>query len=92
MRHTVYPLAQTDLLANVYYNESLIWFKASVSCYTVNTGFSLGLHSNTLLPCVIEILHLQFCRTSPSMFSMFTDGVDIGVGQRLALDLGLGDS
>lgn len=35
--HTVDPLAQTALLANVPCNESLVWFKVSVFCYTINT-------------------------------------------------------
>ena len=53
---TVYPFAQTALLANVHRNGSLVWFEASGSCYTINTGTSLVFI--LLLPCVMEILQL----------------------------------
>ena len=49
----IHSFAQTALLANVHCNESLVWFKASGFCYTINTGSSLGLLSDILLlPCV----------------------------------------
>jgi hypothetical protein len=35
---TVYPFVHTALLADVHYNESLVWFEASGFCYTLNTG------------------------------------------------------
>lgn len=37
-----------SLLANVHYNESLVWFKASGFHYTINTGSSLGLRLEIL--------------------------------------------
>ena len=43
--YTVNPFAHIDSLANVHCNESLVWFKVSGFCYTINTGFSLGLLS-----------------------------------------------
>ena len=44
-----------------------------------------------LLLSVMETLQLWICRTSPFMGSSL-DGVDVGVDQLKALDLGLGDS
>lgn len=41
-------VTQTSLLANVHCNESLVWFKASGFCYTINTGSSLGWLSDIL--------------------------------------------
>ena len=43
------------------------------------------------LPCVTEILQLWICTTNP-FIQQFIDGVDVGVGQLKALDLGLGGS
>jgi hypothetical protein len=45
--HTV-PFAQTVLLANAHCNESLVWFKASGCCYTINTGPLPRLLTDTL--------------------------------------------
>lgn len=47
--HTVYMIAQTAFLADVHYNESLVWFEASGFFYTVNTGSSMGLLSDKQL-------------------------------------------
>jgi hypothetical protein len=42
-------IAQTAFLADVHYNESLVWFEASGFFYTVNTGSSMGLLSDKQL-------------------------------------------
>jgi hypothetical protein len=61
-----YPFVQTVLLANAHCHESLVCFKASGFCYTINTGSSPGLLSDILLlPCVMEFLKLWICRTGP---------------------------
>jgi hypothetical protein len=55
------------LLVNVHCNESLVWFKASSFCYTINTGSSPGLLSDILMwPCVMEILQFGCIRPVPS--------------------------
>ena len=81
----LHPFVHTSLLANVHCNESLVWFEASGFCYTINTGSSLGLLSDILLlPCVMEILQLWICRTSPFMHHMLyhcISGGDVGIGQ-----------
>lgn len=60
--HPVYPLAQTALLANVRYNESLVWFEAPDFCYTLSAGATWGLLSDILLlPWVKAILQLWLC-------------------------------
>jgi hypothetical protein len=59
--HMGHPFVPTALLANGHCNESLVWFEASGFCYSVNTGTSLGLLSDILLPCVMKILQIQFC-------------------------------
>ena len=69
-------------------NESLVWFEASGFCYTLNTGSTPGLFFDIpLLPChgdpVALVLHT---------LQQFINGVDVGVGQLKALDLGLGGS
>jgi hypothetical protein len=67
---TVHPFVHTSLLVNVQCDESLVWFKASGSCYTISTGSSLGFLSDILsLPYVMEILQLWICRTGPFMHS-----------------------
>lgn len=40
-------------------NESLVWFKVSGFCYTINIRYSPGLQ----ISCVIEFLQLWVCRT-----------------------------
>ena len=55
-----YPFVQTVLLANAHCHESLVCFKASGFCYTINTGSSPGLLSDILMwPCVMEIMALD---------------------------------
>lgn len=62
--YTVYPLTQIVLLANVHCNELLVWFKASGFWYTIKTGLSPKLLSDTqLLLQIIETLGLWFFRT-----------------------------
>lgn len=46
--HRVYPFVQIALLQNVHFNESWVWSGASGFSYTVNTGSSLALFSDTL--------------------------------------------
>lgn len=71
-------------------NDSLVWFEASGFYHTISTGSSLRLLSDIILmlPCVMEILQLQFCRTRP-LYSLqkFTDRLDVGVDQVKILDL-----
>lgn len=88
--HTVYLFAQTALLVNVHFNESMS-FEAPGFCYSNSTGSSLGcLADSLLLPRVTEILQLWFCRTGSFFLQQFMDRVDAEVGQLKALDLGLG--
>jgi hypothetical protein len=77
-----------------YCNESLVWFEASGFCYIIDTESSPGLLSDILsLPCVMEILQLWICRLGLLSCALAVhNGVDIGVGQLKALDLGLGGS
>lgn len=69
------------------------WFEASGVCYTIRAGSSPGLLLGILLlpghgdPAA---LHLQ--AWSLHALQQFIDGVDVGVGQPKALDLGLGGS
>lgn len=49
----IYPFAETVLLANGHYNESLIWLEATGFCYTINKWSSLGLRSDILLMPVL---------------------------------------
>lgn len=44
-------------IANVYCNESLVWFEASGFCYTIKIRTPLGL-SGIFLTHVMEILQL----------------------------------
>ena len=53
---------KTSSLANVHCNEPWVWFETSGSCCTINTGSSRDI---LLLSCVIKILQLWICRTSP---------------------------
>jgi len=83
------PICPCNLLANVCCNKSLVWFKASGFCYTINTGSSLGPLSHILfLPCIIEILQFWSAGTFHALQQLI-DRVDVGVGQLKALDLGL---
>lgn len=65
--HELYiPFAQRAFHANVHCNESLVQSEVSGFCSTINTGSSPGLLSGILLlSCVMEILQLWFCNTSP---------------------------
>ena len=80
--HPVYHLAQTDLLANVHCNESLIWFKAFGFCYTINTGCSPKLLdiSLAMVPWDLPLIVLQ----------QFMGGVDVSMGQLKTSYLGSG--
>lgn len=63
-------IALSSLFANIHYNVSLVWFKASGFYYTINTGSSLGLlQALLLLPCVMWILQLSICRTGPFIYT-----------------------
>lgn len=62
----VYPSFHTSSLANIHYNETLDWSKASGFCHTVNIGCSLGLLlAILLLLSVMEILQHWIRRTRP---------------------------
>ena len=90
MCSTVYASVHTSLIANIHCNESLVWFEASGFCYTINAGSSQG------YPVAV------LCRGDPAALNLqdwpyhtlqqFIDGVDVGVGQLKALDLGLDGS
>jgi hypothetical protein len=89
----VYPFAQIALLANIHCNESLVWFKASGFCYTINTGSSLGLLCDILLlPCVMEILQLGSVGQAPLCAPTVYWWGRCWSGQAQTLDLGLGGS
>lgn len=62
-----YPLyKQLYLQGRVHYNESLVWFKESSFCYTINTGPFPWIFSDILpLPRVMEILWQWPRRTGP---------------------------
>jgi len=63
---TIYSSVRTSLLANVHCNESLVWFKASGFCYTINTGSSLRLLlESCCCPVVMEVLPFWICKTGP---------------------------
>jgi hypothetical protein len=72
---TVYPLDHLSLLANVHYNESLVFSEASGSCNIINTGSSPGLL--LISCCIMEILLLWIWRTC----SQSSETVDSGMGQ-----------
>lgn len=70
--HTISFVHIFFLLTNVHYNEVSIWFEASVFYYAINSRPSLGLFSDIpLVPCVIIILWIWICRTSPSHTPIF---------------------
>lgn len=52
---TVHSFVHMPLLASVHCSEPLVWVKAAGFCYSINTGSSLGLLLDSLLPCVIHI-------------------------------------
>ena len=82
----------SPLLANVHFNESLVWFNASGFCYIISAGSSLGLCSNILLlPCVMEILSFGAVGQASSC-ALAIHRVDVGVGQHQFLDLVLDGS
>ena len=88
------PFAQTALHANVHFNESLGWFKVLGFWHNINTEPSQRHLSNILLLSrIMVILQLWFCSTNPlHTFQKFIDGLDVGVDQLKALDLGQGPS
>lgn len=76
----VYPFVHTSLLTKVLCSDLLVWFNASVFCYTIDTGSSLGLLLDSLLlPCVMEICSCRSVGPAPSYIQQFTDEVDVGV-------------
>ena len=81
----VYPFVHTSLLANVRYNELLVWFK--VSSFWILTGTHLS------YPVVAlghgDLVVLDLWDWSLHTLQQFINGVDVGMGQFKALDLGL---
>ena len=79
---TVHPFVYNSLLAMTHEAPGL--------SYTINAGSSLGL---LLLPCVMEgLCHpvtLDLQDWPLHTLQQFIDGVDVGVGQLKALDLGI---
>ena len=66
----VYSFFLTSLLANVHCNDSLVWFEAAGFFYTINSASLLRLLLDILfLPCLMAILQLCICRTSPFLIS-----------------------
>lgn len=53
--HLLFSL-YTSLLTGVHCNDSWVWFETFGFCYSINTGTSLRLLSDILLPRVMEIL------------------------------------
>lgn len=90
--HTEYPFIHRSLLANVHWIESLFG-KRPLNFPAINTGSSLGLLLDIpLLPWVMVIPQPWIWGLVPHVTQQFTDGVDIGVSQVKALDLGLDGS
>ena len=78
MSHTVNPFIHIALLASVHCKESLVWFKASGFCYTIDTGPSLGLLLDILLlSCIVENLQDWYLH----VLQQTIDEVDVGVDQ-----------
>ena len=69
--HIIHSFVQTSLFLNVYFNESLVLFKVSIFCCSVNTKSSPGLLFGILtLPCVTEIrLQQWICKTVLCLYS-----------------------
>lgn len=92
MNHKKNPFLHPLLHAGVQCKESLIRLEDPVVSYILNAGASLGLFQDTpLLPCVLEILHLQATptHTSPIVLQQITDGMDVEEGRHKTLVLGL---
>lgn len=66
--HMVYHLVHITLLTNIGCNESLVCFKASGFCYTVDTGLSMGVPLSYPL-VVLCHLKLWICRVWPFTWS-----------------------
>jgi hypothetical protein len=80
-------------LADVHYNESLVWFEASGFCSTVNAGSSetpLGYPAVALShgdPAALDLQDQPF-----HIPEQLIGGVGVMEGQLKVLDLGLGSS
>lgn len=64
-----HPLPVPTQVAYVHYNESLVWYKASGFCDSVNMDPYWDSSHVLLLPCVMGILWLWICRAGPFMRS-----------------------
>lgn len=86
------PLVHSSLLVSVLCQESSVWLKAFGFCYTITDGLLLGLLLDILLlSCVMGIMiFFVSVGLSPHMFQQFIDLGGVGVGQLIALALGLG--
>lgn len=85
------PFAQISLLVNVHCNESLVSGSRLLASVILSTESSLGLVLDIqLLPCVMEILKLCFCRTSTSHAPALLRWGHVVVGQLKVLDLDQG--
>lgn len=84
--YAVPPFAPTASLANVHYNESLVWFKASGSCYTNNTGSAPG---SSQISCCCPVLWRFYSSGPPRPAALQTPAVyrwvDVRVDQCKAL-------
>jgi hypothetical protein len=82
------PFVHTSLLANVHCNESLVLFKASGYCYSINTGTSLGLLLD-ILCCPVSWRSGSFGSVGLVLSCTPVSGVGVGMSRFKALDLGL---
>lgn len=81
LSHSV-PFHPNNLHVNVYYNDSLVCFKASRLCYNINTRPWKRVLSDILrFPRVMEILWLCFSGPAPSCALRLINGVVVGLGQ-----------
>ena len=77
----VFPFAHTCLLTNIHCNESLVWYKASDFCYSINIGTTgTPLRYAAVALCYEDtiILVLQDCTIYA--VQQFINGVDVRVG------------
>ena len=91
---TFYPSVHTSSLANVHFNESVVWSEASGFCDIINIGSSSGTPPSYPVvalcygdPAALEQQDWPFPTSHP-----LANDIDLGMGQFRALDLGLGDS
>lgn len=80
MCQSVYPFAQTALLADVHCNKSLVGFEVSGFCYTIIAGATLGLLSDNPVVALCS-------GDNAALDVQFLEVVNVGMGQFKALGL-----